>query len=236
MLLLCDHASNAVPSSLVNLGLKTKDLERHIAYDIGAEAIANQLSMELDLTLITAGYSRLVIDLNRPSDHSDSILENIDGISIPANKGLTATARAARIEEIFDPYHRRIEQELTRLQNSGSPPVILSIHSFSPSYGHHPRPWDIGVLWNRDHRLALPLINMLKSLNLNVGDNEPYSGKQLAYTIDTHAGSAGLSNCAIEISQKQISNAAGIRYWSKILIKILPDIFKIPKINHIKYF
>lgn len=236
MLLLCDHASPEVPRSLGGLGLKSESFKRHIAYDIGAKAVATQLSMELDATLILAGYSRLVIDLNRSINHPGSIVEKIDKTPIPANKDLPRTERNKRIEEIFTPYHKGIDQELKRLQRRGTPPIILSIHSFSPDYGETPRPWDIGVLWNRDYRFATPLIKMLESAGLNVGDNEPYSGKHLAYTIDRHAGSAGLANCAIEINQKQILNDTGIRCWVEILMKILPDILKLQQLHRIKWF
>ena len=236
LLILCDHASPIIPSSLADLGLEKKDLERHIAYDIGARAIAKRLSENLNATCIASSYSRLVIDINRPLNHKDSIIKTIDKTLIPGNKTLTKTARRTRIKEVFLPYHRKVKQELTRLQKTGAIPIILSIHSFSPRYGKTPRPWDIGILWNRDNRLAMPLINTLKSGNLIVGDNQPYSGKELAYTIDTHGTSAGLANCVIEINQNQISDPAGIKQWSEILIKILPGILQLQELRCIKFF
>ena len=236
MLLICDHASPRVPSSLGDLGLQSTSLKRHIAYDIGAGAVATQLSNNLTTTLILASYSRLVIDLNRPTNHPDSIVEKIDETYIPLNQGLDATARRKRLNELFVPYHKEIEMQLDRLLKSGTPPIIISIHSFSPSYGTTPRPWDVGVLWNRDNRVAVPLIEMLQQSGLNVGDNEPYSGKRLAYTLDTHCKKAGLPHCAIEINQKHISNIAGIDCWSRILTKIIPNIMKQQNLTNIERF
>ena len=236
MLLLCDHASSRVPAALSNLGLEASTFERHIAYDIGAAAVSQRLSMFLDAPLVLAGFSRLVIDLNRPVGHQESIVEAIDLTPIPANQDLDETAKRQRITELFYPYHDAVNRALTQLWERNTAPVIFSIHSFSPSYGNTPRPWDIGVLWNRDPRIAVPLIDMLRACGLNVGDNEPYSGQQLAYTIDVHGGAAGLANCAIEINQDQIRDAAGITRWTAILKSIMPDILKIPGLHRVERF
>ena len=236
MLLLCDHASRRVPLALGNLGLDTASFDRHIAYDIGAKAVSQRLSAFLNAPLVLAGFSRLVIDLNRPADHQDSIVVEIDSTPIPANQNLDETAKSQRRIELFEPYHDAVKRTLMRLWKRGTPPAILSIHSFSPYYGDKPRPWDIGVLWNRDPRIAMPLMDMLKARDLNVGDNEPYSGQQLAYTIDFHGGAAGLANCVIEINQDQICDAAGIDRWGRILEEIMPEILKIRSLHLVKPF
>ena len=118
----------------------------------------------------------------------------------------------------------------------GTPPAIFSVHSFSPDYGDTPRPWDIGVLWNRDPRIAVPLMDMPKAHGLNVGDNEPYSGRQLAYTIDVHGGATGLANCVIEINQNQVRDAAGIGRWATILEEIMPEILRTQGLHRVGRF
>lgn len=236
LLLLCDHASRKVPLALGDLGLEAASFERHIAYDIGAEAVSRRLSAHLDAPLVVAGFSRLVIDLNRPVGHPESIVEEIDGTPIPANQALDESARRRRITELFEPYHGAVNRTLARLREAGAPPAIFSVHSFSPGYGATPRPWDVGVLWNRDPRIAAPLMDMLEARGLKVGDNQPYSGQRLAYTIDVHGGAAGLANCVIEISQDQVRDAAGIDRWSSILEEVMPEILKISGLHRVERF
>ena len=236
MLLLCDHASRRVPLALGDLGLEASSFDRHIAYDIGAESVSQRLSTSLDAPLVAAGFSRLVIDLNRPTGHQESIVKEIDATPIPANRDLNETAKRQRISELFKPYHDAVDRALARLWERGTPPAIFSVHSFSPDYGDTPRPWDIGVLWNRDPRIAVPLMDMLQAHGLNVGDNEPYSGQQLAYTIDVHGGATGLANCVIEINQNQVRDAAGIDRWATILEEIMPEILKTRGLHRVGRF
>ena len=236
LLLICDHSSRAVPMALGKLGLGEDVFERHIAYDIGTEAVALGLSSLMDAPLILAGFSRLVIDLNRPLEHKDSMVEYIDSTPIPGNKALTKVARLQRVKELFHPYHEAINRELTGLSSRGIPPIILSVHSFSPNYGMLPRPWDIGVLWNRDPRIAAPLIEILKTFNLKVGDNQPYSGKELAYTINKHGGARGIANCVIEINQGQLGDNAGVKYWIAVMSEALKILLRDKGLNKIEHF
>ncbi|MEK9722567.1 MAG: N-formylglutamate amidohydrolase [Rhodospirillaceae bacterium] len=237
MLLVCDHASREIPHRLGHLGLADGVFDRHIAYDIGAKGVAMRLAAHLDAPLVVAGFSRLVIDVNRPIGHPDSIVEEIDATPIPGNQGLDEAAKRQRITELFEPYHDAVHRALGRIWDKhGMAPALFSVHSFSPGYGATPRPWDIGVLWNRDPRIAVPLMEKLEALGLNVGDNEPYSGHHLAYTIDMHGGSAGLANCVIEINQDQVRDDAGIDRWSGMLEHVMPDILQISGLHRVERF
>ena len=226
VLLVCDHASNLVPAALRGLGLETNILDLHIAYDIGAGEVSRNLSVNIDAPLVLAGYSRLLIDLNRPPDHPQSILTVSDDIPIPGNKNLDNNAKHQRVRDLFEPYHSAVDRALANISGADQTPALLSVHSFSPDFGGHRRPWDIGVLWNRDPRIASPLIELLNSKGLNVGNNEPYSGHDLAYTIDRHGGIAGLPSCAVEINQNQLRDETGIKRWSNVLAETLTEILK----------
>ncbi len=221
LLLVADHASRQIPHNLANLGLATSEFDRHIAYDIGTEAVTRILSKKLNAPAVIAGYSRMVLDLNRPPGHPDSIPLISDGTLIPANQNLTELEKDRRISELHDPYHEAISHMIAHIWNRGSAPVLFSVHSFTPNYGDDERPWDAGILWKRDPRIAVPIMDMFKSRGLNVGDNKPYSAHDLAYTVDAHATAAGLASCGLEIRQDQVSDTFGIERWSKILIEDL---------------
>ena len=237
MLLICDHASRAFPASMGILGLEEKDLDRHIAYDIGAAAVTRKMSEKLDVAAVLAGYSRLLIDVNRQPGDPGSIPEISDETVVPGNQNLSEEDQERRIESFFWPYHHAVTNALAHLWRRGPAPALFSIHSFTPSLGGEDRYWDIGVLWNRDPRLAVPLIEKLNAVgDLHVGDNEPYSGKDIAYTIDLHAGAAGLPNCAVEIRQDLIETESGVEYWANILSDIFRDILAVDNLHKVEHF
>ncbi len=237
MLMVCDHASRAFPAGMDILGLNQSDLERHIASDIGAAEVTRRLSQKLDAAAVLAGYSRLLIDVNRQPGDPQSIPEVSDQTVVPGNKNLTEDAQLARVESLFWPYHHAVANALAHLWRRGPAPVFFSVHSFTPSLAGQDRYWDIGVLWNRDQRLAAPLTERLRAVDgLHVGENEPYSGRDVAYTLDLHAGAAGLPNCAVEIRQDLIETSQGAEYWATILGDAFADILTIDNLHRVEHF
>jgi predicted N-formylglutamate amidohydrolase len=218
LLLLCDHASNAVPPELNGLGLADEHFVKHIALDIGAAEVTRGLAARLGVAAVLACYSRLVLDCNRHPDAADLIPEMSDGIVIPGNANLSPDEHMHRIEQFHAPFHAAVKEAVERLQSL----VIVSIHSYTPVMKEVPRPWQVGILWNQDERLARRLINALSAeAGMLIGDNEPYSGKSLYYTLDTHAGARGLLHAGIEIRQDLISTPEGVAQWVERLAKIL---------------
>lgn len=224
--LVCDHASNRIPDRLKQLGLSADDLARHIAWDIGALELSERLADRLGLGLVAAGFSRLVIDCNRHLDDVSSIVERSDGTLVPGNHQLTAADREWRVRQIFDPYHAAIEQEIGRLERQAVAPALIAIHSFTPVMGGMTRPWQCGILWDRDPRIAEPLMAALRRIDgLTVGDNQPYSGQHPAdYTIERHAELHGRPHVCIEIRQDQLLTAAGQTLWCDRLAAALGPI------------
>ena len=219
ILIVADHASNSVPKSLGDLGVAPDNFKKHIAYDIGADMVTRFLADRLGAPAVIANYSRLVIDLNRQPGDPGSIPEISDAIAIPGNTGLSEQAANDRMDEIFTPYHGAIDAEIMRLwKRDEKPPALFSIHSFTPEINGENRFWDIGVLWNRDPRMAKPLIKTLETWpGLHVGDNQPYSGYELAYTIDRHGTAGGIATCAVEIRQDHCANPDEASHWADIL-------------------
>lgn len=227
LLLLCDHASATIPARLACLGVADCERQRHIAYDIGAAAVAAELAEAFDAPLVLSGYSRLVIDCNRRPNDATAIPPVSDGTPIPGNQGLDAASRQARIDAIFIPYHRTITDLLDGFQARGVQPAILSIHSCTPVMAGFQRPWEVGVLWNRDDRIAGPLIAALQRDEICTGDNQPYSGRDgHGYTLPTHAEATGLPHVLLEIRQDLITEAAGQRAWARRLHGLLAPILE----------
>ena len=225
-LLTCDHYGRLIPRVLADLGLPESELTRHIAWDIGIAGVAETLSKHLDAHLVAQRYSRLVIDCNRPPAAASSIPRISEATTIPGNEGLTRDAAEARRRQIFEPYHRRIDEIIDQRLHQGMPTVLVSLHSFTPVYAGIARPWHIGTLYHRDTKLPPLLLKHLRGeADLVVGDNEPYAvSDETDYTIPVHGEARGLMNSGIEIRQDLISDQAGQHQWADRLARISGEI------------
>lgn len=225
VVLLCDHASAAIPGALGDLGLPPAERERHIAYDIGAAGVARHLARLLDAPALIAGYSRLVIDLNRPPDDFTAIREISDRTLIPGNRGLSPGDRAAREAALFRPYHDAAQGLIRAKAAAGPGPVVVSVHTCTDVYLGRKRDLHIGLLSNRDRRLAERLLAILaRDEAMDARDNEPYSGLDAyGYSIETHALPAGLANVLFEFRQDLVRSPEGQRHWAGIAGRALQE-------------
>jgi predicted N-formylglutamate amidohydrolase len=230
-LVVCDHACNLVPNQLADLGLSREILSRHIAWDIGAASVARRLASRLGATAVLSGVSRLVIDCNRPLGHSTSICPASDGTPIPGNCALENEHIRQRETQYFYPYHGAISTQLRRLEDIFvEVAAVIAVHSFTPVMNGQARPWHVGILWNRDPRLAVPLIEALRSGgDLVVGDNQPYSGRECNYTLDLHGGSCGRPHVSIEIRQDQLGDEEMALRWGDRLAELLIPLLALPE-------
>ena len=236
-LLVCDHASAAIPAHLGDLGLDAITLASHVAWDIGAAQVTRLLAARLDCPALLAGVSRLVIDCNRQPGDPASIPARTCEVEIPGNGEIDDAEAEARARTWFWPYHQEIGTTLAHMLRHGTVPAMISIHSFTPAMAGLRRPWQVGVLWNRDGRMALPLIEALRRRpDFCVGDNQPYSGRELNYTLDTHAGAAGLPHVSFEIRQDLIGDDQGCHQWSALLAQVLEPVLAAPEPHHIQVF
>lgn len=211
----CDHASNRVPDG-IELGVSAETLEKHVAWDIGAGGVCERLSRRHGIASMLCDVSRLVIDMHREEEHEALIPVNTDGILVPGNIGAN---RDARVKDFYQPYHKAMEAWLDEV----SPSLILSIHSFTPELESDPdkeRPWEIGLLYNQDDRAAMHAIRLFSELGVTVGDNEPYSGKQLNATMNAHAEAKGRPYCAIEVRNDLIATETGQARWAAIIADV----------------
>jgi predicted N-formylglutamate amidohydrolase len=223
--LICDHAGAVVPRRLNSLGMSAADLQRHIAWDIGAAAVAAKLAARLDAFLILQTYSRLVIDCNRPPGTAESIVRLSESSPIPGNDSVSAAEALVRQREVFVPYHDRIRTELDRRKAQHRCTILVAMHSFVPCFLGYQRPWHAGLLYNRDSRLANVLLHFLREdASLVIGMNEPYSvDDETDYAIPEYGERRGLLHVGIELRQDLLAEDAQQDKWADLLARALTN-------------
>jgi predicted N-formylglutamate amidohydrolase len=224
IVLVGDHAGNAIPTALGDLGLSLADLHRHIAWDLGVRAVGEQLASLLDATFVHQHFSRLVIDCNRDPRSPASIVEASDGTPVPGNIGLLAEAREARRAAIHEPYHARIALEIARRRGEGARPVFVALHSFTPVLGASARPWQVGILHHLGATgLSRAMLARLKNEAFVVGDNEPYRMDGTDYTVPRHAYEHELPYLEVEFRQDLLADGEAARDWATRFARWLTD-------------
>lgn len=222
-LVTCDHAANTVPDFVGggSLGLPESDMNRHIAYDPGAAEVTLALAEALDGPAILSNFSRLVIDPNRGEDDPTLLMKLYDGSIIPANRHAGPEELERRLDACYRPYHAALAGLAARQDDT----VLLSIHSFTPQLrGRPPRPWQVGVLYCRDERLAQALLTRLRQeADLCVGENEPYGGHLPGDAVERHAIDHGRPNVLIELRNDLIATPEGQRAWAARLAPMLAE-------------
>jgi predicted N-formylglutamate amidohydrolase len=228
LILLCDHAGNALPPGYDMLGLPPEQLGRHIAYDIGTAQATRLLAAALEAPAVMTRYSRLLIDPNRGKDDPTLIMRLSDGAVVPGNRNLDDAEREKRIRLYYEPYHRAIDAVIDGCIGAGVPPALLSMHSFTESWKMRPRPWHVGVLWDTmDARLARPLLEGFYAAgDLIVGDNEPYTGQLEGDCLWQHGTRRGLASAIIEIRQDLVRDAQGQAAWADRIRRVVENILR----------
>lgn len=226
--LLCEHASNHIPAAYGGLGLGPRDLGRHIAWDIGAADLARDLSRRLDAPLILSGYSRLLIDCNRPPGAPTSIPVRSEDTDIPGNLGLDDAERARREALYFAPFQAAVARLLDRRAAEGKRTVVVGVHSFTPVFLGVARPWLAGVLYASAERFGRALVTRLGAAlgPAVVGDNEPYRIEPEAhdYTVPVHGDRRGLDAALLEVRQDLIASPTEAQSWGARLAPIFADV------------
>ncbi len=242
LLILCDHASRALPEKYGTLGLPAAELHRHIAYDIGCAEVVRALAAHFNCPAVLGRYSRLLIDLNRGPDDPTLVMKLSDGAIIPGNADVdpfeNADEFSLRIAAYHQPYHDAIARQINRaLEGGEGVPVVLSLHSFTPTWRGAERPWHAGVLWDKDPRFAVPLMKSLgQAGDLIVGDNEPYIGFLKGDTLNRHCTMLGVPHAILEIRQDLIESDEGQFSWVQRLGAVLPSLLEAEGVRQIRHF
>jgi predicted N-formylglutamate amidohydrolase len=222
LLLLCDHASNAIPAELGDLGLDEAERRRHIAWDPGAGAVTRRLAEALDCPAFLHGWSRLVCDPNRDRTDADLILAESDGSRVPGNEALADGEAARRWQRYHQPYHRAVSDWLDARAAEGTRPLLFGVHTFTPVYGGQLRPWRAGVLWRACEAPSRRFLALLRELGIEAEENRPYSGaERLGYTLERHGAARGLEHLLIEIRHDLVESADQQQRWAALLAEAL---------------
>lgn len=225
-LIVCDHASNALPKEYGTLGLPPQQLERHIGYDIGAAGVTRELARITGAPALLTNFSRILIDPNRGEDDPTLIMQISDGAVVPGNAELDEAERACRVANYYAPYHQAIDDAIDKGIAASRPPALLSIHTFTEKWRGAPRPWHAGILWDKDPRLPVPLIRALQSESeLVVGENVPYTGELKGDCLYRHGTRRGLAHALIEIRQDLVREETGQHEWAHRLARIMGGLF-----------
>ncbi|MDQ0320985.1 putative N-formylglutamate amidohydrolase [Pararhizobium capsulatum DSM 1112] len=225
VVVVCEHASRRMPESLGNLGLSEDALESHIAWDPGALAVSHFLAQALDAVLVCQRFSRLAYDCNRPPESPGAMPETSEIYSIPGNVALSREARAARVEALYFPFHRRIETLLQEHLSDGRAPVLVTVHSFTPVYFGKRRAVEIGMLHDADARLADGMLAAAeRTKRYDVRRNEPYGPQDgVTHTLKLHGLANGLPNVMIEVRNDLIANETSQRVMADYLAGLLRE-------------
>jgi len=222
VLVFCDHASNAIPAAFDCLGLPEDILRTHIAWDIGAAAVAEALARNLNATYLACAFSRLIVDANRDPTSGDLVPAVADQIPIPGNQMLTEADRDARIAEFHAPYHERLGAAVAALAEYAANPIAISVHSFTNRLmgAGEERPWGAGLLWHEDETSALFMIDWLRRHgDWPIGDNEPYDARLFNYSVDRHIGPRGMAHLTFEVRQDLVTDADGAALVADLLAR-----------------
>lgn len=224
VLFICDHASNALPRDYGSLGLPPEQFARHIAWDIGAADLTRALAAQFRAPAVLSRYSRLLIDPNRGADDPTLVMRISDGALIPGNAHIDDAEIERRRQTYWRPYRNAIGAHLDTMTGVHAP-AIVSIHSFTPIWRGTPRPWQIGLLWDGDARIAQPLLTELeKQPDLTIGDNEPYDGALIGDTLYDLGTSRGLAHILIEVRQDLIATQDGAKQWAARIAQALAPV------------
>lgn len=225
-ILICEHASKYIPDRLAGLGLDAAERQSHIAWDIGAEAISRRLSELLDAPLILQRYSRLVYDCNRPPESPAAMPTVSEVTRVPGNEGLTDAERNQRINEIYEPFHQRVSRLIETVAARGSPPAVITVHTFTPTYKGVPRTLDLGILHDSDSRMADSMLRLCERESaIDARRNEPYGPADgVTHTLLRHSLASGLRNVMLEVRNDLVAEEAGQQAWALKLHRLLSGV------------
>ncbi len=239
LLLICDHAVRAIPQEYKGLGVSPQQMQRHIAYDIGAEAVILGLQKILDVPAVMTTYSRLLIDPNRGFDDPTLVMRLSDGALIPGNAYIDTQEIEKRRKLYYQPYHDFMEEELLKIERerAGKAAAIFSIHSFTPIWRGIQRRWEATILWDSDPRMPKLIMEELNSRpHIKSGENVPYDGALLNDCLYQHGTSKGRAHALLELRQDLIDNQRGVDNWVSIFAEILESILDHPCFENHEFY
>ncbi len=223
VLLICEHASNHIPSKFNGLGLSEETINSHAAWDIGAFYVAKIMSKLLDATVIAPRFSRLLYDCNRPPSSPTAMPVKSEIYDISGNVNLSKVEKNRRVKEFYLPYSNALNNLLFERTEASRLPIIVTIHSFTPTYHGKRREVEVGVIHDKDSRLAEIFLKICKDdSNLICQVNAPYGQEDgVTHTLSEYAVAKGLHNIMVEIKNDLITEDKGQYEMAEFLASCL---------------
>lgn len=220
VLLICEHASNYFPPQFDGLGLSEEVQQSHVAWDPGAHAVMQFIGQILDAKMISGGVSRLIYDCNRPPEALDAVPVKSEIYEVPGNQGLSVDAYMARVAQCYTPFHQQVAQTIRWAK---VPPVLVTIHSFTPIYFGQQRKTDIGILHDEDTRLADAMLSHARQIpDMKIERNEPYGPEDgVTYTLQRHGIEHKLLNVMIEVRNDLIKTEVQQENMAQLLADLV---------------
>ena len=223
VVLLCEHASNRIPTDYAGLGLASAHATSHAAWDPGARDLAVLLSNALDAPLVASTVSRLVYDCNRPPSAPSAMPTKSELVNIPGNKGLSLDEKDARVRGVYEPFCTAVSDVIGQRKHHNVQPVVVTIHSFTRSYFGAKRDVDIGILHDSDPRLAdLMLAQSPQLPGYKIERNAPYGPEDgVTHSLVLHGVQNGLHNVMIEVCNDLLTGADAVARVAEDLLTLL---------------
>lgn len=201
LVLTCEHAASAVPDGLETTDTDRKWLKTHWGWDIGIFDVTRALAEIEGAPVVASRYSRLLCDVNRHPEQRGLVRTHIKDDPISFNQNLDQRDVYRRLATYHAPYHRLVDECLTRQVELNRNVKLISMHSFTPELDGEVRDMEIGVLFHDGQDdYADHMADAFRAEGFSTALNEPYSGKNnMIYSVRRHGLAHDIRHLELEI-------------------------------------
>lgn len=228
LFLSCEHGGNEVPAEYRHLFAGHEEVLRtHRGWDIGGLELSRALAAELDAPLEAATVTRLLVDLNRAPHNRRALFSEF-------TRDLAKEEKERILARYYDPYRRRVEENVRHILRDERDVVHLSLHSFTPEFHGERRSADLGLLYDparpRETAFCLAWQQILQELapELRVRRNYPYRGVTDAMITHLRRHLPAERYLGLELEVNQALAEAGGPQWERLQQVLSTSLRRVP--------